>query len=50
MISYCFHVYRSYVSFINEDVIQLGWDENDSDGDPHESSKEHGTATRCTDY
>ena len=38
------------MSVINEDVTQLGWDEDYSDGDPHENSKENGTATRCTEY
>ena len=27
----------------NKDLEQLGWDEDDSGGDPHESSQENGT-------
>lgn len=47
----CFHVYRSYVSLINEDVIQLDSDEDDRDaGDPLEISKGNETATRCTEF
>lgn len=46
-----FHVYRSYVSVIIEDVIQLDSDEDNSDsGDPFEISKGNETATKCTEF